>query len=703
MEQTYNDYMCSWDKMYSAENLRTVTNHDEEVKVVTLQNLARNLREEAYNRCVAEKPQDLQTVYDVLQKVKQDYEDDYQEAVKYGTVHPRMETEHEIVMSKLDAQIEQVGWQIVDKDRKENKLMSEWKGYSFEYKDNNYEVNVRNLEVEKEDNSITLNADEIKVTMNGRELTPNDFGTTWAGRKMSEADLLQQSLAMYVNGNTDFIMHKSIEEFDGIRSQIEEKGAVEGINKAYLSPDGYIHDLQFATENGTGYVDIDGRSAIIDTKSKKLITDMENFYTEYAVGEVEKGAAFIYQDEQFKEYIKDFVSEEQFKNIKSVHEQETASDKSNSKKEGISMAWGQNTQSQNTQEQKAWGQQNGTLQKEESMAYIDKATREAMDKDPKIKDMAFKMLDKAKEIGNDIKEQNLTTKGKDRDGNERLNKFVVSVKPAVKYNKETGKDEMLVHKDNSPVLAATIKHSIGSTTLTMTAKEDMSNGVQLSSISAQQFKTVKDEQGKYVQKLDANNQPMTKNGKPVYAKTLERASGSDIQNGEFNKYAKAVAARIMDAGFIKDKQKAIDLDKIPEDQKTPAMKFADYANETFRSNGGLSLNESGTPVVDAKAFYYPPTENFGETVQLKSRSENNIVIELSVNNDGQPAAKATNFDVKLDNGRFASMYINTPADLARDELATVPQEIKDVTSDFKGFEKQREHDKPKPKQQGIEM
>lgn len=699
-EKTYNDYMRSWDKMYSAENLRTVTNHDEEVKIVTLQNLARNLREEAYNRCVAEKPQDLQTVYDVLQKVKQDYETDYQDMLSQGS-YPRLETEHEIVMSKLDAQIEQVGWQIVDKDRKENKLMSEWKGYSFEYKNNNYEVNVRNLEVEKEDNSITLNADEIKVTMNGRELTPNDFGTTWAGHKMSEADLLQQSLALYVNGDIEFSMHESIDEFDNIYYQVHEKGTIDGINKAYLSPDGYIHDLQFATENGTGYTSEDGRFAVIDTKQKSLITDIEDFYVDYAIDEVEKGAAFIYQSDNFKEWV-EFSIEDGTIEI-TGQERKTADNKSNSMKEGISMAWGQNTQSQNTQEQKAWGQQNNSSQKEESMAYIDKATREAMDKDPKIKDMAFKMLDKAKEIGADIKEQNLTTKGKDREGNERLNKFVVSVKPAMKYNKETGKDEMLVHKDNSPILAATINHSIGSTTLTMTAKEDMSNGVQLSSISASQFKTVKDEQGKYVQKVDANNQPVTKNGKPVYAKQFERASGSEIQNGEFNKYAKAVAARIMDAGFIKEAQKDIQLDKIPEDQKTPAMKFTEFANNEFKANGGQVMREDGSAKTDAWAKYNPPTENFGETVQLKSNSEKSIVIELSVDSENKPIAKATNFDVKLDNGRFASMYINTPADLARDELKTVPQEIKDVTADFKGFERQREQDKPKPKQQGMEM
>lgn len=369
------------------------------------------------------------------------------------------------------------------------------------------------------------------------------------------------------------------------------------------------------------------------------------------------------------------------------------------------MAWGQNSQSQNAQEQ-----QNGTGQpsappKEESMAYIDKATREAMESDSKVKDMAFKMLAEAKKIGADIKEQGLTTKGKDREGNERLNKFVVSVKPAEKYNKETGKNEMLTHKnDGSPVLAATIKHTVGNTSLTIVAKEDMSKGVQLSSISAQQFKTVKDEHGKPVQKVD-NGQPVVKNGKPVYAKQLERASGADIQNGDFNKYAKAVAQRILDAGFVKEisQKDSVSLNKIPEEDKTPAMKFADYANSEFKTNGGQVLRDDGSTKTDAWAKYNPPTENYGETVQLKSNSEKSIVIELSTDKDDKPIAKATNFDVKLDNGRFASMYINTPADLARDELNTVPQEIKSVTADFKGFDKQREQTKPKPKQQGMEM
>lgn len=600
-EKTYNDYMRSWDKMYSAENLRTVTNHDEEVKIVTLQNLARNLREEAYNRCVAEKPQDLQTVYDVLQKVKQDYETDYQDMLSQGS-YPRLETEHEIVMSKLDAQIEQVGWQIINEtsEKTAKKPLEEV--------------------FKKLENEIFPAVDKL-IAEYGEEYYDN--------RKIKEQTKAYQNAAS--------ISDKS-EAICLLAQAWGQSGHPQG-------------------------------------------NEIEDLFAEqlFAMNDIIKAVKVKGQ------------------------ERKTADNKSNSMKEGISMAWGQNTQSQNTQEQKAWGQQNNSSQKEESMAYIDKATREAMDKDPKIKDMAFKMLDKAKEIGADIKEQNLTTKGKDREGNERLNKFVVSVKPAMKYNKETGKDEMLVHKDNSPILAATINHSIGSTTLTMTAKEDMSNGVQLSSISASQFKIVKDERGKYVQKVDANNQPVTKNGKPVYAKQFERASGSEIQNGEFNQYAKAVAARIMDAGFIKEAQKDIQLDKIPEDQKTPAMKFTEFANNEFKTNGGQVMREDGSAKTDAWAKYNPPTENFGETVQLKSNSEKSIVIELSVDNENKPVAKATNFDVKLDNGRFASMYINTPADLARDELKTVPQEIKDVTADFKGFEKQREQDKPKPKQQGMEM
>ncbi len=353
-----------------------------------------------------------------------------------------------------------------------------------------------------------------------------------------------------------------------------------------------------------------------------------------------------------------------------------AEDKTNSMKEGTTMAWDKK-QEQAAPQQSGWGQQPAQQAqaepKQESMAYISQKTREAMQNDPALKDMAFKLLDVAKQIGEDIKAQGLTTTHKDnRDGTVKTNKFVVSVQPATKYNKDTKENEPLLHKDGTPILSPTISHTVGGTTLTIFAKEDMSNGVRLSSLTAQHF----DRQ----------------------ANRMETAKGSEIQaSAAFNVPAKKVAARIMEAGFIREE---VQLDKIPDEQKTTLMRFAEYAKEQF-AGGEQFMREDGTTKPDAYALYKPDT-GYGESVQLRSSSTPNIVVEVSYKQDEQygqqPVARATNFDVKLDNGRFASMYINTASDLDRQELAAVPTAIKQAVYDFKEFD-QRQQQREAPQSQ----
>lgn len=351
-----------------------------------------------------------------------------------------------------------------------------------------------------------------------------------------------------------------------------------------------------------------------------------------------------------------------------------AEDKTNFMKEGTTMAWDKK-QEQAAPQQSGWGQQPAQQAqaepKQESMAYISQKTREAMQNDPALKDMAFKLLDVAKQIGEDIKAQGLTTTHKDnRDGTVKTNKFVVSIQPATKYNKDTKENEPLLHKDGTPILSPTISHTVGGTTLTIFAKEDMSNGVRLSSLTAQHF----DRQ----------------------ANRMETAKGSEIQaSAAFNVPAKKVAARIMEAGFIREE---VQLDKIPDEQKTTLMRFAEYAKEQF-AGGEQFMRDDGTTKPDAYALYKPDT-GYGESVQLRSSSTPNIVVEVSYKQDEQygqqPVARATNFDVKLDNGRFASMYINTASDLDRQELAAVPTAIKQAVYDFKEFD-QRQQQRESPK------
>jgi hypothetical protein len=188
--------------------------------------------------------------------------------------------------------------------------ISEWKGYSFEFRNDAYEVKVRNFEIEQDEYTVFLYADDIKVGRNGSEMTEKDFGTTWSGRKMTEKDLLQQSLALYVNGVKDFSMHESLDELDIVYNKLHEKGRIKDINEAYLTPDGHILHLQFATENSIGYVGVDDLCVAICADSKEPITDIDFFYEQLVYDLVKENTAFIYRTEEFKEWIKTFDTEE---------------------------------------------------------------------------------------------------------------------------------------------------------------------------------------------------------------------------------------------------------------------------------------------------------------------------------------------------------------------------------------------------------
>ena len=181
--------------------------------------------------------------------------------------------------------------------------ISEWKGYSFRFRNDEFEVKVRNLEIEQDEYTVFLYADGIKVKRNGSEMTEKDFGTTWSGRKMSEKDLLQQSLALYVNGVKDFSMHESLDELDNVYYKVHEKGRVKDINEAYLSPDGHIMHLQFATKNIIGYVGVDDLCAAIRAASKELITDIDFFYEQLVYDLIKENIPFVYYTEEVKTII----------------------------------------------------------------------------------------------------------------------------------------------------------------------------------------------------------------------------------------------------------------------------------------------------------------------------------------------------------------------------------------------------------------
>ncbi|MCM1223061.1 MAG: hypothetical protein NC548_52275, partial [Lachnospiraceae bacterium] len=201
----------------------------------------------------------------------------------------------------------------------------------------------------------------------------------------------------------------------------------------------------------------------------------------------------------------------------------------------------------------AWTNQSGQKQsapKQESVAYIDKATREAMQSNPYIAEAAEKLLAEAEKIGRDIADSGLSTTSKTRDGKEYTNKFVVKVEPAMKWNSETKQAEAIVHKDGTPVYAPKIEYKSGNTTLSIYAREDMSQGVQLTAIGA---------------KIWNNN-----------TKRTEFAKADDIAGSNAYKSVKAVAQHISEGGYIKPRE--------PEQEQSELSAFAVEANRYFNAN-----------------------------------------------------------------------------------------------------------------------
>jgi len=164
--------------------------------------------------------------------------------------------------------------------------------------------------------------------------------------------------------------------------------------------------------------------------------------------------------------------------------------------------------------------------------------------------------------------------------------------------------------------------------------------------------------------------------KPTYIK------GGEIADSRASNAMKAIAQHINDSGYIQARE---------QNSQSALKNYAYEINTNFNATSEKVPNKDGNLVNDAYAQY--KNDEYGEKVQLRSHSEPNVVVDLGVTDKGEPFAKATNFDIKNDNGRFASVFINNMEDL---ENYISVKAIQDVVKDFKGFEA-KEQAKPKAK------
>lgn len=282
----------------------------------------------------------------------------------------------------------------------------------------------------------------------------------------------------------------------------------------------------------------------------------------------------------------------------------------------------------------AWGHlqtnESSKDEKKEYLAYIEKDTRDRAEEDTFIESASEILLNKALEIMDSLEENNLTTMGVTRDGKEYKNKAVVSVSEAILFNSETQSEERLTHKDGSDAysLKISINNNRANETLTLFAKDDISNGIELTNMVVKKWE--KDNSGK---------------AKPKYYKS------DDIANAEkISPETKAIAQFLVETGEI-----------VKDDRATSELqKLAFTLNQTFNAESEKVMNEQGELVNNAYARY--KNDEYGEKIELRSH-EDNVMVEFGKTSKGDKYIKATNFDYKDESGKFENLFINNKEDV----------------------------------------
>ena len=561
---------------------------------------------------------------------------------------------------------------------------------------------------------------EMTVTKNGESI--DKFGVNFNGVEDNAKDFYDKALTAYINGiksengkPIEFTEVAPVAEYmkniaeEQWRDLAEKIHSPEDVNPEYqdYSLDEHI-PLDFVSGSHIGYADGDC-FRMQDRATGESITDVEEFYIEAIVADIESGETIEYfygNSDNIAENIDSFamqydVDVETGMMINHYVElYEECNGGANGREDAMNClqsngvfleggavdkeklsellsnieAYSNNLMSKtaekqlnntpkgsNTMENEVKTPETEQTENQSSnLAYINKETKALAEQNPVVKDMADKLLAKAQEIADTVANSkdsygnSLKTFTKGDDGKARPNKFVVDIRPAVPYNYDTKQKEALLHDDGSPVMFATITHTVSNTTISITAKEDMSNGVRLSHIHAEAW----DRSGE----------------KPK--KTASADLGKIASNDKLNYYARMVAQRVLDMGDISYSLDKKDIEKIPDKARTDLMRFAVTAQQHFDKEE----NKADKAVMK----YLPNTEKYHEAVVFRSEKAKGITVEVGKTNDENRYIKATNYNVRDDNNKPATFYVNTMDDL-KNKLPEVPQSIKEAASTYKGL------------------
>ena len=318
---------------------------------------------------------------------------------------------------------------------------------------------------------------------------------------------------------------------------------------------------------------------------------------------------------------------------------------------------------------------------EKTTAFIEKNTLADAEKNAFVQEASNALLALGKEIMDELQKADIKPQSATRDGKPYNSKAVISVQPAVVYDKETKSEKALTRDDGTPVYSLKINIRDENTDLLLFAKENISDGVVLQNMVAKVWGT-------------------TENGTP----TASIYKMDELANAPISEKTRAMMTLLSERIVEK-----------PEYEFTWASEYAYKLNKEFFpqvSEKVPSTSADNKGALVSSEYAKSVHDEYGDRVQLYTHDDN-IVVELGLTSNNERYVKATNFDAPMideetgekimsrDGEHFVpqSMFINNLEDL--DNLSN--EVIKLVVTAYKGFDKEKENTKPAPKKNRTDV
>lgn len=174
---------------------------------------------------------------------------------------------------------------------------------SANYKDNHFDVYG---ELDNTGEYTPTEPINVEVLVNGEK--EEEFGETFVGHKLNSEDVAEQLICAYMNNDKNIVVSEISKQIENYKT--ENQKVVNGIEQNFFATFGKIVPLVAYTDKNAYYICAEEEKFIVTEREENtIITDYENFFLSALVEDF-KANVLKYNDEDFKEWLEEYMEEE---------------------------------------------------------------------------------------------------------------------------------------------------------------------------------------------------------------------------------------------------------------------------------------------------------------------------------------------------------------------------------------------------------